>query len=64
MAAHSWGKAAKVLTFRALLAASIAISKFWFFGLCYAMNEVIRDETIIEKDIAAIFVNCFRSRTN
>jgi len=28
------------------------------------MDGVIRDETIIEKDIAAIFVNCFPSRTN
>ena len=35
-----------------------------FFGLCYAMDGVIRDETLIEKDIDAIFVNCFRSRTN
>jgi len=25
---------------------------------------VIRDETLIEKDIAAIFANYFRSRTN
>ncbi|BAG04784.1 unknown protein [Microcystis aeruginosa NIES-843] len=35
-----------------------------FFGLCYAMSFSIRDETLIEKDIDAIFVNCFRSRTN
>jgi hypothetical protein len=37
---------------------------FGFFGLCYAMSFSIRDETLIEKDIDAIFVNCFRSRTN
>ncbi len=28
------------------------------------MDRVIRDETPIEKNIAAIFVNCFRSRMN
>jgi len=28
----------------------------WFFGNCYAMDGVIRDETLIEKDIDAIFV--------
>ncbi|TRT69298.1 MAG: hypothetical protein EWV84_11415 [Microcystis sp. M_QC_C_20170808_M3Col] len=27
-------------------------------------TRVIRDETLIERDIAAIFVNCFRSRAN
>ncbi len=35
-----------------------------FFGLCYARDGIIRDETLIEKDIAAIFVNCFQSRAN
>ncbi|MGV2389312.1 MAG UNVERIFIED_CONTAM: hypothetical protein LVR29_16850 [Microcystis novacekii LVE1205-3] len=24
---------------------------YWFFGLCYAMDRIIRDETLIEKDI-------------
>jgi len=33
--------------------------QFWFFGLSYAMDGVIRNETFIETDIAAIFVNCF-----
>jgi len=32
--------------------------QFWFFGLSYAMDGVIRNETFIETDIAAIFVNC------
>ncbi len=27
--------------------------------LCYAMDGGIMDGTLIEKDIAAIFVNCF-----
>jgi hypothetical protein len=27
-------------------------------------TRVIRDETLIERDITAIFVNCFRSRAN
>ena len=35
-----------------------------FFGLSYAMDEVIRNETFIETDIAAIFVNCWRSGAN
>jgi len=39
-------------------------SENWFFGLSYAMDGVIRNETLIETDIAAIFVNCFRSRAN
>ncbi|BAG04932.1 unknown protein [Microcystis aeruginosa NIES-843] len=39
-------------------------SRFWFFGLCYARDGIIRDETLIEKEIASRFVNCFRSRTN
>jgi hypothetical protein len=46
------------------LTAYTLIQPTWFFGLCYAMDGVIRDETLIEKDIDAIFVNCFRSRTN
>jgi hypothetical protein len=37
---------------------------FRFFGLSYAMDEVIRNETFIETDIAAIFVNCLRSGAN
>jgi len=36
----------------------------WFFGLSYAMDGVIRNETFIETDIAAIFVNCLRSGSN
>ncbi len=35
-----------------------------FFGLSYAIDEVIRNETFIETDIAAIFVNCLRSGAN
>jgi hypothetical protein len=35
-----------------------------FFGLSYATDRMIRDETLIEKDIASIFGNCFRSRTS
>ncbi|CCI31850.1 hypothetical protein MICAI_2180007 [Microcystis sp. T1-4] len=35
-----------------------------FFGLSYAMDGVIRNETLIETGVAAIFVNCFRSRAN
>jgi hypothetical protein len=38
--------------------------QFWFFGLSYAMDGVIRNETFIETDIAAIFVNCLRSEAN
>ena len=38
--------------------------KFRFFGLSYAMDGVIRNETLIEKDIAAIFVNSWRSGAN
>ena len=34
------------------------------FGLSYATDRVIRDETLIETDITAIFVNCFRSKAN
>ncbi len=43
------------------------LSPHWlrFFGLSYAMDGVIRNETLIETDMAAIFVNCFRlERTN
>ncbi|TRV08480.1 MAG: hypothetical protein EWV41_10380 [Microcystis wesenbergii Mw_MB_S_20031200_S109] len=36
----------------------------WFFGLSYAMDGVIRNETLIETDITAIFVNCLRSEAN
>jgi len=32
--------------------------------LSYAMDGVIRNETFIETDIAAIFVNCWRSGAN
>ena len=35
-----------------------------FFGFCYAIDGVIRNETLIERDIAAIFVNCLRSGAN
>ncbi len=35
-----------------------------FFGLSYAMDGVIRNETLIETDITAIFVNCLRSEAN
>ena len=42
----------------------LSSSIVWFFGFCYAMDGVIRNETLIETDIAAILVNCFRSRTN
>jgi hypothetical protein len=36
-----------------------------FFGLCYAMDGVIRDETLIEKDIDAILSIVFDlERTN
>jgi hypothetical protein len=35
-----------------------------FFGLSYAMDGVIRNETLIETDITAIFVNCWRSGAN
>ena len=34
------------------------------FGLSYATDRVIRDETLIETDITAIFVNCLRSGAN
>ncbi|UGS11452.1 MULTISPECIES: jacalin-like lectin [Microcystis] len=34
------------------------------FGLSYARDGMIGDETLIEKDIAAIFVICFRSRAS
>jgi len=37
---------------------------FGLFGLSYARDGMIGDETLIEKDIAAIFVNCFRSRAS
>jgi membrane protease YdiL (CAAX protease family) len=36
----------------------------WFFGLSYAMDGIVRNETLIEMGVAAIFVNCFRSRAN
>ena len=37
----------------------------WFFGLSYAMDGIVRNETLIETDVAAIFANCFRlERTN
>jgi hypothetical protein len=39
-------------------------TEFRFFGLSYAMDGVIRDETLIETDITAIFVNCLRSGAN
>ena len=38
--------------------------KLWLFGLSYATDRVIRDETLIETDITAIFVNCLRSGAN
>ncbi|BAG01649.1 unknown protein [Microcystis aeruginosa NIES-843] len=43
---------------------SVISYQLWFFGLCYAMSFSIRVSSLIEKDIDAIFVNCFRSRTN
>ncbi len=41
-----------------------SIKKEGLFGLSYATDRVIRDETLIETDITAIFVNCFRSKAN
>ena len=35
-----------------------------FFGLFYAMDGIVRNETLIETGVAAIFANCFRSRAN
>jgi len=34
-------------------------NKKWFFGFCYATDGFIQNETLIEKNIDAIFVNCF-----
>lgn len=39
-------------------------TEFRFFGLSYAMDGIVRNETLIETGVAAIFANCFRSRAN
>ena len=35
-------------------------SEKWLFGLSYATDRIIRDETLIDRErYLAIFVNCF-----